>query len=151
MLIDDHINMLPDNPLRGKNTDKFGPRFPDMSQPYSKELNSLLQRIAERENITLHKGVYVAVTGPNLETRAEYRMFGHFADAVGMSTVPEVIVANHIGLPCAAISVLTDECDPDHLVPATLEEILRVAAGAEIHLVSLFSELIAELDQPQSR
>jgi len=151
MLLDDHINFLPDNPLRGKNENSLGPRFPDMSRPYSVDLNNRLKRIALERQILLHEGIYLAVPGPNLETRAEYRMFGHFADAVGMSTVPEVIVANHIGLPCAAISVLTDECDPDHLVPATLEEILRVAAGAEIHLVSLFSELIAELDQPQSR
>jgi purine-nucleoside phosphorylase len=145
MLIDDHINMLPDNPLRGKNFDNLGPRFPDMSQPYSAELNEQLLRIAEREHITLHKGVYVAVTGPNLETRAEYRMFRNFADAVGMSTVPEVIVANHMSLPCAAISVLTDECDPDNLVPAKIEDILETAAKAEIHLCRLLSALIKEL------
>jgi purine-nucleoside phosphorylase len=145
MLIDDHINMLPDNPLRGKNFDNLGPRFPDMSQPYSAELNEQLLRIAEREHITLHKGVYVAVTGPNLETRAEYRMFRNFADAVGMSTVPEVIVANHMNLPCAAISVLTDECDPDNLVPAKIEDILETAAKAEIHLCRLLSSLIKEL------
>jgi purine-nucleoside phosphorylase len=145
MLIDDHINMLPDNPLRGKNFDNLGPRFPDMSQPYSAELNEQLLRIAEREHITLHKGVYVAVTGPNLETRAEYRMFRNFADAVGMSTVPEVIVANHMNLPCAAISVLTDECDPDNPVPAKIEDILETAAKAEIHLCRLLSSLIKEL------
>lgn len=145
MLIDDHINMLPDNPLRGKNFDKLGPRFPDMSQPYSAELNDHLLRIAEREHITLHKGVYIAVTGPNLETRAEYRMFRNFADAVGMSTVPEVIVANHMSLPCAAISVLTDECDPDNLVPAKIGDILETAAKAEIHLCRLLSALIKEL------
>lgn len=145
MLIDDHINMLPDNPLRGKNFDKLGPRFPDMSQPYSAELNDHLLRIAEREHITLHKGVYIAVTGPNLETRAEYRLFRNFADAVGMSTVPEVIVANHMSLPCAAISVLTDECDPDNLVPAKIGDILETAAKAEIHLCRLLSALIKEL------
>jgi purine-nucleoside phosphorylase len=145
MLIDDHINMLPDNPLRGKNFDKLGPRFPDMSKPYSPELNDHLLHIAEREHITLHKGVYVAVTGPNLETRAEYRMFRNFADAVGMSTVPEVIVANHMSLPCAAISVLTDECDPDNLVPAKIEDILETAAKAEVHLCRLLSALIMEL------
>ena len=145
MLIDDHINMLPDNPLRGKNFDNLGSRFPDMSQPYSAELNNQLLRIAEREHITLHKGVYLAVTGPNLETRAEYRMFRNFADAVGMSTVPEVIVANHMSLPCAAISVLTDECDPDNLVPAKIEDILETAAKAEIHLCHLLSALIKEL------
>jgi purine-nucleoside phosphorylase len=148
MLLDDHINFLPDNPLRGKNENSLGSRFPDMSQPYSVDLNNRLKRIARDRQILLHEGIYLAVPGPNLETRAEYRMFGHFADAVGMSTVPEVIVANHMGLPCAAISVLTDECDPEHLMPATLEEILRVAAEAEVQLVSLFSELIAELDEP---
>jgi purine-nucleoside phosphorylase len=145
MLIDDHVNMLPDNPLRGRNLEMLGPRFPDMSQPYSAELNDQLLRIAEREHITLHKGVYIAVTGPNLETRAEYRMFRNFADAVGMSTVPEVIVANHMSLPCAAVSVLTDECDPDNLVPAKLEDILETAAKAEIHLCRLLSALIKEL------
>jgi purine-nucleoside phosphorylase len=145
MLIIDHINMLPDNPLRGKNADELGPRFPDMSQPYSPELNEQLLRIAEKENITLHRGVYVAVTGPNLETRAEYRMFRNFADAVGMSTVPEVIVANHMSLPCAAISVLTDECDPDNLVPARIEDILETAARAEVDLCRLLSALIKEL------
>jgi purine-nucleoside phosphorylase len=145
MLIDDHINMLPDNPLRGKNFDELGPRFPDMSQPYSAGLNGLFERIADREKITLHKGVYVAVTGPNLETRAEYRMFRNFADAVGMSTVPEVIVANHMSLPCAAISVLTDECDPDNLAPARIEDILETAAKAEINLCRLLSALIKEL------
>ncbi len=145
MLIDDHINMLPDNPLRGKNFDTLGPRFPDMSQPYSAELNDLFSRIAAREHIILHKGVYVAVTGPNLETRAEYRMFRNFADAVGMSTVPEVIVANHMSLPCAAISVLTDECDPDNLVPARIEDILETAAKAEINLCRLLSAVIKEL------
>lgn len=148
MLLDDHINFLPDNPLRGINDNALGPRFPDMSRPYAALLNERLKRIARDNHIDLHEGIYVAVPGPNLETRAEYRMFGHFADAVGMSTVPEVIVANHMGLPCAAISVLTDECDPDNLVPATLEEILHVAAGAEVQLVRLFSELIAETDQP---
>jgi purine-nucleoside phosphorylase len=145
MLIDDHINLLPDNPLRGKNLDEYGPRFPDMSRPYSPFLNSKLLEIAEREKILLHQGVYVAIMGPNLETRAEYRMYGNFADAVGMSTVPEVIVANHMGLPCAAISVLTDECDPDNLQPAKIEDILDIAGKAEVFLIRLFSLLIKEL------
>jgi purine-nucleoside phosphorylase len=145
MLIDDHINMQPDNPLRGRNFDELGPRFPDMSQPYSADLNRRLLRIAGQESITLHKGVYVAVTGPNLETRAEYRMFRNFADAVGMSTVPEVIVANQMSLPCAAISVLTDECDPDNLLPAKIEDILETAARAELQLCRLLSALIKEL------
>jgi purine-nucleoside phosphorylase len=145
MLIDDHINFLPDNPLRGPNLDGFGPRFPDMSRPYSKELNDHLKRIAEKEQILLHEGIYLAVMGPNLETRAEYRMFRNFADAVGMSTVPEVIVANQMGLPCAAISVLTDECDPDNLIPAKIEDILLTAEEAEQQLIRIFSALIREL------
>jgi purine-nucleoside phosphorylase len=145
MIIDDHINMLPENPLRGKNLDEYGPRFPDMSNPYSAELNSKLQEIADRENIKLNTGVYISVMGPNFETRAEYRMFRSFADAVGMSTVPEVIVANHISLPCAAVSVLTDECDPDNLIPTKLEHILEAAGKAESQLVHLFSCLIREL------
>ena len=146
MLIDDHINLQPDNPLRGKNFEALGPRFPDMSQPYSGTLNEKLERIAKEKNITLNKGVYVAVTGPNLETRAEYRflrMIG--ADAVGMSTVPEVIVANHCGLPCCAISVLTDDCDPDNLSVVNIEEIIAVAAKAEEKLTQLYSALIRQL------
>lgn len=145
MLIDDHINFLPDNPLKGQNLIEFGPRFPDMSRPYSDELNDHLMKIAEKEHIVLHKGIYLAVMGPNLETRAEYRMFRNFADAVGMSTVPEVIVANHMGLPCAAISVLTDECDPDNLVPARIEDILETAAKADKQLIRIFSILVGEL------
>ncbi len=145
MLIDDHINFLPDNPLRGENNEELGPRFPDMSRPYSAFLNEKLEALARKENIELHKGVYVAVMGPNLETRAEYRFFRTMADAVGMSTVPEVIVANHMNLPCAAISVLTDECDPDNLKPAQLSEILAVAAKAEQKLIILFTQLIKEL------
>jgi purine-nucleoside phosphorylase len=142
MLIDDHISFLPDNPLRGPNDAKVGPRFPDMSRPYDTYLNEKLMAIALREKIMLNKGIYVAVSGPNLETRAEYRFFRNFADAVGMSTVPEVIVANHMGLPCAAVSVLTDECDPDNLIPARIEDILAIAAKAEQGLIRLFSELI---------
>jgi purine-nucleoside phosphorylase len=145
MLIDDHINFLPDNPLRGPNENEIGPRFPDMSRPYSTMLNEKLIAIALREKIVLHKGVYVAVTGPNLETRAEYRFFRNFADAVGMSTVPEVIVANHMELPCAAISVLTDECDPDNLKPANINDIIATAEKAEAGLIRLFSGLIREL------
>lgn len=147
MLIDDHISFLPDNPLRGPNDGKMGPRFPDMSRPYDAGLNEKLSAIAKRENLVLHKGIYVAVPGPNLETRAEYRFLGNFADAVGMSTVPEVIVANHMKLPCAAVSVLTDECDPDNLVPATLEDILAIAERAETGLIRLFSGLIRELEE----
>jgi purine-nucleoside phosphorylase len=142
MLINDHINFLPDNPLRGPNDEKFGPRFPDMSQPYSKYLNELFIQIADEQKIILHKGVYVAVTGPSFETRAEYRMFRQFADAVGMSTVPEVIVAKHIDLPCAAISVLTDECDPNNLEPAKIDEIIAAAGRAEIDLIKLVKGVV---------
>lgn len=146
MLIDDHINLLPDNPLRGKNHDALGPRFPDMSQPYSKFLNDKLVRIASQKGITLNKGVYVSVMGPNLETRAEYRFLRNAgADAVGMSTVPEVIAANHASLPCCAISVLTDDCDPDNLKPADIEEIIAIAGKAEAVLTELYTALISEL------
>lgn len=146
MLITDHINLYPDNPLIGKNLDDFGSRFPDMSQAYSKQLNDRLRMIAKELGFTLHEGVYVPVPGPNLETKAEYRMIRKLGgDAVGMSTVPEVIVANHMGMPCCAISVLTDECDPDNLAPVELAEILEAAAIAEPDLTKLYSELIAQL------
>jgi purine-nucleoside phosphorylase len=146
MLIDDHINLLGDGPLRGPNHNNLGPRFPDMSQPYSYFLNDKLKEIAKKENITLHEGVYVAAAGPNLETRAEYRFMRAIGgDVVGMSTVPEVIVANHAGLPCCAISVITDECDPDNLHPVDIKDILANAALAEGDLIRLFSKLIKEL------
>lgn len=146
MLLDDHINLLPDNPLRGRNDDRQGPRFPDMSAPYSARLNSMLKAIATQHNIILREGVYVSVMGPNLETRAEYRFLQRIgADVVGMSTVPEVIVANHVGLPCCAVSVLTDDCDPDHLQPASLADILRVAGEAEGNLTALYLDLIGQL------
>ncbi len=146
MVIDDHINLLPGNPLIGKNYDEMGPRFPDMSMPYSTEINQLLFKIAGENDIELHKGVYVAVSGPNLETRAEYRflrMIG--ADVVGMSTIPEVIVANQIGLRCSAVSVITDECDPDNLDVADINSILSVAAKAEIKLIKLMKLIIDQL------
>jgi purine-nucleoside phosphorylase len=143
MLITDHINLLPTNPLIGKNMDEFGPRFPDMSRAYSPEMNNRFREIAKKQNIKLNEGVYVAVSGPNLETPAEYRFLHRIgADVVGMSTIPEVIVANHMSLPCAAISVLTDECDPDNLKPVELSEILEVAGKAEKQLVKLFIEFI---------
>jgi purine-nucleoside phosphorylase len=145
MLIEDHINLLP-NPLIGPNIDELGTRFPDMSQAYSKEINQKIIRLAEKNGITLHKGVYVAVTGPNLETRAEYRFLNRIgADVVGMSTTPEVIVANHMKLPVAAISVVTDECDPDHLEPVDISKILYYASQAEKGLVKIFSDLVEEL------
>jgi purine-nucleoside phosphorylase len=146
MLLDDHINLLPDNPLRGKNLDEFGPRFPDMSCPYDQNLNQRLIKIAKVKDIILNKGVYVVVTGPNLETRAEYRFLRNIgADAVGMSTVPEAIVANQMSLPCCAISVLTDDCDPDNLKPVNISEIIEIAGKAEVNLTSLYVELIASL------
>jgi purine-nucleoside phosphorylase len=146
MLLDDHINQQPDNPLRGIDQTEWENPFPDMSQPYAQTLNERLTAIALRNNITLHRGVYVAVGGPNLETRAEYRFLRAIgADVVGMSTVPEVIVANHVRLPCCAVSVLTDDCDPDNLKPVSIQEIIEVAARAEPHLTRLFTELIASL------
>jgi purine-nucleoside phosphorylase len=143
MLIDDHINLLPDNPLRGVNDNRLGPRYPDMSAPYDPQLNKLAEDIASKKGIDLRKGVYVAVMGPNLETRAEYRflrMIG--ADAVGMSTVPEVIVAKHMSLPVMAVSVLTDDCDPDNLEPVNIEKIIAVAGEAEKPLTQLFLGII---------
>lgn len=146
MLIDDHINLQPDNPLRGTNYEVLGPRFPDMSQPYSKKLNDKLKAIAKDKKIKLNEGVYAGVLGPNLETRAEYRFLHRIgADAVGMSTVPEVIVANHASLPCCAVSVLTDDCDPDNLKPANIAEIIEVAGKAEAKLTELYVELIKQL------
>ncbi len=144
MVITDHINLQPENPLMGRNYEELGPRFPDMSQPYQRTLIDKALTIAAANNITCHKGVYVAVTGPNLETKAEYtylRIIG--GDAVGMSTVPEVIVANHMGIPVFAISVLTDEGFTDVLEPVSLEEIIRVAEAAEPKLTLILKNLIA--------
>ncbi|MCO5934076.1 purine-nucleoside phosphorylase [Mucilaginibacter sp. RB4R14] len=146
MVIEDHINLQPLNPLTGRNNEELGPRFPDMSEPYRHDLIEKGLSIAKANNITCHKGVYVAVTGPNLETRAEYkylRIIG--GDIVGMSTVPEVIVANHMGLPVFAISVITDEGFPEVLKPVSLEEILTVAREAEPKLTTILKELIAGL------
>jgi purine-nucleoside phosphorylase len=146
MVLDDHINLQPDNPLRGENFERFGPRFPDMSQPYANALSDKLTAIAAKQKIKLHKGVYVCVAGPNLETRAEYRFLRTIGgDAVGMSTVPEVIVANHMNMPCCAISVLTDDADPDNLKPVNITEIVKVANKAEPKLTTLFVELIKQL------
>jgi purine-nucleoside phosphorylase len=144
MIIEDHINLQPDNPLLGRNEAELGPRFPDMSEPYRHDMINKAMAIADANNITCHKGVYVAVTGPNLETRAEYkylRIIG--GDAVGMSTVPEVIVANHMGLPVFAISVLTDEGFPETLKPVSVEEILTVAREAEPKMTLILKNLIA--------
>ena len=146
MVIEDHINLQPDNPLLGRNDNELGPRFPDMSQPYKWDMIDTALDIASANKITCHKGVYVAVTGPNLETRAEYkylRIIG--GDAVGMSTVPEVIVANHMGLPVFAISVLTDEGFPEILKPVSVEEIIAVAQEAEPKMTVILKNLIAGL------
>ena len=146
MIIDDHINMLPGNPLIGKNNNKLGPRFLDMSQPYDPVLIQKMEAIANEKGIEINKGVYVAWMGPSLETRAEYRfirMMG--ADVVGMSTVPEVIVAHHMGMKVAAVSVVTDLCDPDNLKVVDIEDILKNAAIAEKGLVKLFLSLIEQI------
>lgn len=146
IIIDDHINLQPDNPLRGLNKPEYGPRFPDMSNPYDGELSLLIESKAKELGIVMRKGVYAAVPGPNLETRAEYRYLGRIgANLVGMSTVPEVIVANQIGLPCAAVSVVTDECDPDNLQPVDIEEIIAVAGAADGTLSNIFEAVIKEL------
>jgi purine-nucleoside phosphorylase len=146
VMIDDHINLQSGNPLTGKNFNELGPRFPDMSEPYDHNLITLLHEKASKFNINLKKGVYASVDGPNLETRAEYRYLKIIgADMVGMSTVPEVIAANHANLPCAAISVITDECDPDNLKPVNIAEIIEVAAKADERLSLLFSEIIKNL------
>ena len=138
VVIDDHINLLGGNPLVGVNDDSLGPRFPDMSAPYDRPLMEKALEIARRENFAAHRGVYVAVTGPNLETRAEYRFLRTIgADVVGMSTVPEVIVAVHAGMRVLGLSVVTDMCLPDALKPANIEDILRVAATAEPKLRKL--------------
>ena len=143
MILDDHINLLPGNPLIGKNYDELGPRFPDMSEPYSQNLIRLMEKAALELNIKVQKGVYLVTSGPTLETRAEYRMMRTLgADTVGMSTVPECIVANHMNLPVAAVSVVTDIGDPDNLKPVSLNEILAVAKEAEKKLTKLFKRLI---------
>ena len=147
VLIADHINLLGDNPLLGRNDDRLGPRFPDMSDPYDVEIRSLARKIALEQGVTLHEGVYVAVPGPNLETRAEYRMLRAMgADVVGMSTVPEVIVAIHGGMKVAGFSIITDQCLPDALVPVAIETILAIAARAEPGLTRLVGTLVERLD-----
>ncbi|MDN3724832.1 purine-nucleoside phosphorylase [Aequorivita sp. SDUM287046] len=146
MLIDDHINLQGDSPLAFRGVEKMGERFVDMSAPYNLEMNRKMEQLASDNNIKLHKGVYASVVGPQLETRAEYRYLKIIgADAVGMSTVPEVIVANHLGLPVAAVSILTDECDPDNLQPVNIQEIIAMAAKAEPSMIILFTELIKQL------
>lgn len=146
MLINDHINMLGDNPLIGPNDDELGPRFPDMSEPYTERLIELAERVALEKNIKMHKGVYLALSGPMLETKAEYRylrMIG--ADVVGMSTVPEVIAAVHMGMDVMGISVITDECFPDALEPVNIELILEAAGMAEPKLTRIITGVLERL------
>ncbi|WP_299218011.1 purine-nucleoside phosphorylase [uncultured Aquimarina sp.] len=146
MLIDDHINLQGGSPLAFKGVEQLGTRFTDMSAPYDLKINAKLESIAKENNINLHKGVYASVVGPQLETRAEYRYLKIIgADAVGMSTVPEIIVANHLDLRVAAVSVLTDECDPDNLQPVNIDEIIAMAGKAEPEMILLFKELIKSL------
>lgn len=146
MVITDHINLMGDNPLIGPNDDTLGPRFPDMCEPYSAELISLAEQVALKKGVKLHRGVYVAVAGPNLETRAEYRfmrMIG--ADAVGMSTVPEVIVAVHAGLRVLGFSAITDECLPDALKPVDIERIIATANAVEPVMSEIVSSCIEKM------
>jgi purine-nucleoside phosphorylase len=146
MLIADHINLLGDNPLVGPNDDRLGPRFPDMSEPYDARLRALARAVALEQGIPLREGVYVAVSGPNLETRAEYRMLRALgADVVGMSTVPEVIAAVHVGMRVLGVSIITDQCLPDALEPATLERIVAVARAAEPKLTALVRGVLERL------
>jgi len=146
VIIEDHINLLPDNPLRGMNDPEMGNRFADMSSPYDKKLRRLLVESFAKYDIPSREGIYVAVMGPSLETRAEYRWLRSTgADMVGMSTTPEVIVAAQIGLPCAAVSVITDECDPDNLQPVNIAEIIEVAGKADKKLSEIFADTIGKL------
>ena len=143
MLISDHINLLGDNPLIGKNEDELGPRFPDMSEAYTKELINIAETVALEKGIKVQKGVYVAVPGPNLETKAEYRFLrGIGADVVGMSTVPENIVANHMGMKVLGISIVTDECFPDSLQPVNVDEIIATAMETEPKMTLIMKEVV---------
>lgn len=147
VLIDDHLNLIGDNPLIGPNDEKLGPRFPDMSRPYDPALLDLAERITLEEGIRAHRGVYVAVAGPNLETRAEYRflrMIG--ADVVGMSTVPEVIVGVHAGMRILGVTCITDRCLPDALEPVDIDEIIRIANEAEPRLTTLIRRIVKEAE-----
>ena len=146
MIITDHINLQGTNPLIGPNDDELGPRFPDMSEPYSKELIALAKNVAADAKINVKNGVFVAVQGPNLETRAEYRFLRYIgADAVGMSTVPEDIVAVHMGMQVLGISIITDECFPDTLKPVSVAEIIKIANKAEPKLTKIMRELVRRL------
>jgi len=147
MLIADHINLLGANPLVGPNDDRLGPRFPDMSEAYDAGLRTLARAVALERSITLREGVYVAVTGPNLETRAEYRMLRALgADVVGMSTVPEVITAVQMGMRVLGVSIITDQCLPDALAPASVEQIIAVARAAEPALAAVVGGVLERLN-----
>lgn len=144
MLLTDHVNLMGDNPLIGPNVDAWGPRFPDMSEPYDRGLRDVAEAAALKRGMRLQQGVYVAVAGPNLETRAEYRFLRQIGgDAVGMSTVPEVIVARHMEMRCMAVSVITDECFPDALEPVSIEDVLAAAGEAEPKLTALMADVVA--------
>jgi purine-nucleoside phosphorylase len=146
MLMIDHINLLGDNPLIGMNEDELGPRFPDMSEPYNLELIKVAEEVALENKIKLQKGVYVAVPGPNLETKAEYRFLRAIgADVVGMSTIPENIVANHMGIKVLGISIVTDECFPDSLKPVNVEEIISTAMQAEPKMTLIMKEVVKRI------
>ena len=146
VLLDDHINLLGDSPLIGPNDDRFGPRFPDMSEPYDRELQELASAAALDLGIRLNRGVYVAVPGPQLETRAEYRMLRRMgADVVGMSTVPEVIVACHMGMRVLGVSIITDACLPDALEPVDVSRIIAAAGAAEPHLTRLIERVVGQI------
>jgi purine-nucleoside phosphorylase len=146
MLMVDHINLLGDNPLIGMNEDELGPRFPDMSEPYDLELLKVAEEVALENKIKVQKGVYVAVPGPNLETRAEYRFLRTIgADVVGMSTIPENIVANHMGIKVLGISIVTDECFPDSLKPVNVEEIISTAMKAEPKMTLIMKEVVKRI------
>lgn len=146
MLMSDHINLLGDNPLIGKNEDDLGPRFPDMSEPYNKELIELAEELALENKIKVQRGVYVAVPGPNLETKAEYRFLRAIgADVVGMSTIPENIIANHMGMKVLGVSIVTDECFPDSLKPVNVEEIIATAMKAEPKMTLIMKEVIKRI------
>jgi purine-nucleoside phosphorylase len=146
MIMTDHINLLGDNPLIGKNEDELGPRFPDMSEPYCLELIALAEKVALENKIKVQKGVYVAVPGPNLETKAEYRFLrATGADVVGMSTIPENIVANHMGMKVLGFSIITDECFPESLKPVNVEEIIATAIAAEPKMTLIMKEVVKNL------
>lgn len=146
MLINDHINMLGDNPLIGPNDDELGPRFPDMSEPYTQSLIEMVRRVAADHSIKVHEGIYVALSGPTMETRAEYRflrMIG--ADVVGMSTIPEVVTAVHMGMKVLGVSVITDECQPDELEPVSIAKVVEAANAAQPKMTKIITGTLERL------